>query len=333
MAADDKFHFAIDRGGTFTDVFAELPTEYGGGRRVFKLLSSDKAYADAPTEGIRRILSDVTGIPHPRGVPLDTSRIGSIRMGTTVATNALLERKGERFALVVTKGFADLLQIGNQSRPKIFDLRITVPSVIYERVVTIDERVILLPPSADDSVPADCVKVSTGDYVRVEQAPDLDAVRASLATVYDAGIRNLAVLCLHSYLFPVHEEAIGRVAQSMGFEHVTLSSHAMPMVKAVPRGFTACADAYLTPAIRRYVDGFRSGFDSGLSRVPVLFMQSDGGLTSVDKFSGFKAILSGPAGGVVGFALTTYGAQSGNGAPTCFLLLLTNRARSGRCWL
>ena len=139
------FAFAIDRGGTFTDVYAEWCE--GGKRccRVLKLLSDDPSnYPDAPTEGIRRILEDVTGVPHPRGVPVDTSRIASIRMGTTVATNALLERNGARVALVITAGFRDLLYIGNQSRPKLFDLRIQQPDVLYERVIELDERLLLL---------------------------------------------------------------------------------------------------------------------------------------------------------------------------------------------
>uniref|UniRef100_A0AAX7SRL5 5-oxoprolinase, ATP-hydrolysing n=1 Tax=Astatotilapia calliptera TaxID=8154 RepID=A0AAX7SRL5_ASTCA len=234
-----KFDFAIDRGGTFTDVFARLPD---GCERVLKLLSRDpQNYKDAPTEGIRRILEEETGKAYPRDQPVDTSLIGWIRMGTTVATNALLEREGERTALLVTKGFKDLLHIGTQARPKLFDL------VCFFR----------------------------GDR----------GGRASR---------------------PQHEKAVGSLARRLGFSQVSLSSEVMPMVRAVPRGYTVCADAYLTPKIHQYLKGFTSGFKDGLKDVDVLFMQSDGGLTPMEQFCGSRAILSGPAGGVVGYAITSY---------------------------
>ncbi|GAX85880.1 hypothetical protein CEUSTIGMA_g13296.t1 [Chlamydomonas eustigma] len=315
------FNFSIDRGGTFTDVFAEVPDHEGGSTlKVLKLLSEDpNNYSDAPREGIRRILEEVTGKPYPRSAPLDTSRISSIRMGTTVATNALLERKGERTALVVTSGFPDLLHIANQSRPNIFDLEIRSPDKLYERIVEVDELVMIpLGSEPNQRNGADAAnnarlyapegsirKATTGEVVCVRREPDLNRLRADLQSVLDDGISSIAVVLKHSAIFPDHEAAVGRVAQEMGFQQISLSSVVMPMVKMVPRGFTAAADAYLTPHIMRYIQTFQSGFDSGLSKVQVLFMQSDGGLSRVEGFCGHKAVLSGPAGGYVGYALTT----------------------------
>uniref|UniRef100_A0A6Q2ZDL2 5-oxoprolinase, ATP-hydrolysing n=1 Tax=Esox lucius TaxID=8010 RepID=A0A6Q2ZDL2_ESOLU len=239
--AKGKFDFAIDRGGTFTDVFARLPD---GREKVLKLLSHDpQNYQDAPTEGIRRVLEEETGLAFPREQPVDTSLIGWIRMGTTVATNALLERRGERTALLVTKGFKDLLHIGTQARPKLFDL----------------------------------VSASLRDGDGVAGGTWSD-----------------------------HEKAVGSLARKLGFTQVSLSSEVMPMVRVVPRGYTVCADAYLTPKIRQYLEGFTSGFRDGLKDVSVLFMQSDGGLTPMEQFCGSRAVLSGPAGGVVGYAVTSY---------------------------
>jgi len=314
-ALEHGIRFAVDRGGTFTDVLATLPD---GETRVLKLLSVDPAYPDAPREGIRRLLETITGVPHPRGAPVSTRFIHSIRMGTTVATNALLERKGERCALLITAGFRDLLYIGNQSRPRIFALDIVVPDVLYERVVEVDERVVLArdgdAPPAGTAPDAPVLRGTTGEAVRVLRPLDRAAVRAQLQALYDDGFRNVAIVFAHSYTYPDHELAVGELARAVGFTHVTCSSAVMPMVKMVPRGYTATADAYLTPAIRAYVAGFCQGFDEGLgTAVPVLFMQSDGGLTPMDTFTGFRAILSGPAGGVVGYAQTSYIDRLGRG--------------------
>lgn len=324
------FSFSIDRGGTFTDVFAEVPDGLGGvSYRVLKLLSEDPSnYPDAPREGIRRVLEEVTGVPHARSAPLDTSRIASIRMGTTVATNALLERKGERCALLVTAGFPDLLHIGNQSRPDIFDLEIRTPDNVYETVVEVDELVTLPlgeEPSARNGAQAaensrlyppegTVIRGTTGEAVCVRRPVDLQRLRQDLQGVLDSGIRSLAVVLKHAAIFPDHEQQVGELARELGFTQVSLSSVVMPMVKMVPRGFTAAADAYLTPHIMRYVETFKSGFDAGLSSVQLLFMQSDGGLTGADAFSGHRAVLSGPAGGYVGYALTTqWGGGKGGG--------------------
>uniref|UniRef100_U3DXX1 5-oxoprolinase n=1 Tax=Callithrix jacchus TaxID=9483 RepID=U3DXX1_CALJA len=301
-----RFHFAIDRGGTFTDVFAQCP---GGHVRVLKLLSEDPAnYADAPTEGIRRILEQEAGVLLPRDQPLDSSHIASIRMGTTVATNALLERKGERVALLVTRGFRDLLHIGTQARGDLFDLAVPMPEVLYEEVLEVDERVVLHRGEAGTGTP---VKGRTGDLLEVQQPVDLGALRGKLEGLLSRGIRSLAVVLMHSYTWAQHEQQVGALAWELGFTHVSLSSEAMPMVRIVPRGHTACADAYLTPAIQRYVQGFRRGFQGQLKDVQVLFMRSDGGLAPMDAFSGSRAVLSGPAGGVVGYSATTYHQEGG----------------------
>ncbi|KAL4842435.1 hypothetical protein H8958_009419 [Nasalis larvatus] len=303
---EGRFHFAIDRGGTFTDVFAQCP---GGHVRVLKLLSEDPAnYADAPTEGIRRILEQEAGMLLPRDRPLDSSRIASIRMGTTVATNALLERKGERVALLVTRGFRDLLHIGTQARGDLFDLAVPMPEVLYEEVLEVDERVVLHRGEAGTGTP---VKGRTGDLLEVQQPVDLGTLRGKLEGLLSRGTRSLAVVLMHSYTWAQHEQQVGALARELGFTHVSLSSEAMPMVRIVPRGHTACADAYLTPAIQRYVQGFRRGFQGQLKDVQVLFMRSDGGLAPMDAFSGSRAVLSGPAGGVVGYSATTYQQEGG----------------------
>lgn len=304
---EDKFCFAIDRGGTFTDVYARCP---GGKERVLKLLSEDPSnYQDAPTEGIRRVIEQETGKSIPQNSSIETNNIGWIRMGTTVATNALLERKGERMALAITKGFKDLLYIGNQARPNIFDLEIVCPDVLYEEVVEVQERVVPRQNTSESEVVNNhwsLSKGSTGDEILVTKELDEAKLQQDLKEILKKGIKSLAVVLIHSYMYKVHEEKVGAIAEELGFSHVSLSSHVMPMVKVVPRGFTACSDAYLTPRIRSYVKGFSSGFKNRLKGVNVLFMQSDGGLTQMERFIGSRAILSGPAGGVVGYAMTSY---------------------------
>uniref|UniRef100_A0A8C4R937 5-oxoprolinase, ATP-hydrolysing n=1 Tax=Eptatretus burgeri TaxID=7764 RepID=A0A8C4R937_EPTBU len=301
------FEFAIDRGGTFTDVFARCP---GGKIRVMKLLSEDPAhYVDAPREGIRRIMEEELGQKFPIEEPLDPTGISWIRMGTTVATNALLERCGERCALVITRGFRDLLHIGNQARPSIFDLAIQMPEKLYEVVVEVDERVVLHQDSCQlhNSKKLKMVTGVTGEQLEVWQSVNLADLEGKLQGLLTAGIKSLAVVLIHSYIWAKHEEEIEKLALRLGFSHVSLSSRVAPMVRVVPRGFTACADAYLSPCIQSYLQGFRSGFKNDLKLVQVLFMQSDGGLTPMEKFIGSRAVLSGPAGGVVGLARTAYG--------------------------
>ena len=295
---------------------------------IIKLLSEDPSnYQDAPQEGIRRLLSEFAGEAIPRGTPLDTSKIESIRMGTTVATNALLERKGEKIALVVTKGFKDCLKIGNQSRPKIFDLAIRKPEVLYEEVIEIDERVTLEDYAEDptrhetkideSTHGTDIVKGLSGEAVRILKRLSESAIEDHLKILHDKGFRSIAVCLVHGYTFPDHEAIVGKLARKVGFKHISLSHELMPMIKLVPRATSTCVDAYLTPVIRTYIAGFQAGFEGGLGTESVKkeggakgarceFMQSDGGLVDVDLFSGLKAILSGPAGGVVGYAQTSY---------------------------
>jgi len=327
---DGKFHFSIDRGGTFTDCHARLPD---GTEIVSKLLSVDPSnYEDAPTEGIRRILdAHDPNREYPRGEKVATGMIGSIRMGTTVATNALLEREGERMGLVTTKGFGDLLKIGDQTRADIFDLTCKAPEVLYKEVVEVDERVMLaeffdenknaseiqemenaISTSGGDDWPkagyGKRIKSLTGEIVIPLRIPDADKIREDLQELADKGIKSLAIVFLHAYIYPEHERIVGDVAKSMGcFTEISLSHEVMSMVKLVPRGHTACAAAYLTPKISEYLAGFTKGFDDELlTNVRLDFMKSDGGLTPVSDFGGHQAILSGPAGGVVGYAKTSY---------------------------
>ncbi|KAJ5223580.1 hypothetical protein N7468_008122 [Penicillium chermesinum] len=314
-----RIRIAIDRGGTFTDCLGIID---GREEIVVKLLSQDPAnYADAPIEGIRRILEQATGKQFSRDQPLTTADFSevSIRMGTTVATNALLERKGERHALLITKGFKDALRIGNQSRPQLFALNIQRPDVLYEDVVEVDERVTIEDyqqnPTPDreslqNSLKADAklTRGVSGEVVRILEPLDESSTRASLQGLYERGYRTIAVCLVHSYTFQEHELAIEKMAKDIGFTQISLSSQLLPMIKMTSRGASATADAYLTPVIQRYIEGFRSGFKDGLrsSDTRCEFMQSDGGLANFEKFTGLRAILSGPAGGVVGYAGTSY---------------------------
>ncbi|GME35860.1 5-oxoprolinase (ATP-hydrolysing) [Neofusicoccum parvum] len=313
MAPVPSVSITIDRGGTFCDVWAHTAD---GKEIVFKLLSVDPAsYADAPTEGIRRVLEQVTGQTIPKDQPIDGSLIESVRVGTTVATNALLERKGERFALLTTEGFKDICRIGDQTRPKLFELNIRKPGVLYSKVVEVAERVtvedyVLNPhPAEIDLSDPDLVKTSSGEIIRVLKKLDHAAVRKQLQQLFDEGFRSLAICFLHSYLFPDHENEVAEIARDVGFDFISLSSELSPNIKILHRTTSACADAYLSPTVKRYVDGFVSGFSVLPKRVD--FMQSDGGLSTASKFTGLKAILSGPAGGVVAIARTCYDPEEG----------------------
>lgn len=213
-------------------------------------------------------------------------------MGTTVATNALLEKKGEKTAFVVTKGFRDLLHIGNQSRPKMFDLTINKPEVLYEKVVEINERVTLeawtesrAQRKIDATSDPSFVEGVTGEIIRVLEPLDEKQARESLQLAYDEGYRSVAVALMHSYTFQDHELAVGKIAEEIGFTHISLSSQLSPTVKIVPRGDSATADAYLTPEIKRYIEGFESGFqDLKTSGCRCEFMQSDGGLVEFSRY-------------------------------------------------
>ncbi|KAK7747582.1 hypothetical protein SLS62_009081 [Diatrype stigma] len=283
------------------------------------LLSVDPSnYPDAPVEAIRRVLEKATGKSYPKGQKISLRGVESIKMGTTVATNALLERKGERTAFVVTKGLKDLLHIGNQSRPKLFDMAINKPDVLYSKVIEVAERVTLEAWTERKSpVPVDLqsdpalVKGITGETVRILEAIDLEETRQALQEVYDEGYRSIAVCLMHSYTFRDHEQAVGKLAEEIGFTHISLSAELSPTIKIVPRGNSSTADAYLTPEIKRYIAGFESGFeDLRSSGCRCEFMQSDGGLVEFSGLSGLRAILSGPAGGCVGYARTAYDEQN-----------------------
>ena len=318
MADPDKFRFSIDRGGTFTDIYAETPK----GPKVLKLLSDNPDhYPDAPLEGIRRIIQEVSG-RKTGGIPHDS--IEWIRMGTTVATNALLERKGARTALIITKGFGDLLQIGKQNRPCIFDLKIIKPEPLYEAVVEINERVHPVQELTNTIPPQ--------PNVNILRSPDRETVRHQLQALHQRGIESLAIALMHAHIFPDHELLVAQEAVKLGFQYISLSSEVMPRARLVDRGHTTFLDAYLNPHIQNYLKSFREGFAGGSAKKlepepehvahleqtrplrrsdqePDLFvMQSDGGLVDADSFSGSRAILSGPAGGVVGYAQTTGGA-------------------------
>jgi 5-oxoprolinase (ATP-hydrolysing) len=272
MDNQERWEFWIDRGGTFTDIVARRPD----GRLVARKLLSDRpeAYKDAAVAGIRQLLGLKPGEPIP------ASRIGSVRLGTTVATNALLERKGEPTVLVITRGFADALRIAYQNRPRIFDRRILLPEVLYHRVIEADERV--------------------DAHGAVLTPLDEETLAAELAGAYADGFRAAAVVCMHGYRYPEHEARIARLARAAGFTQVSESHRTSPLMKLVSRGDTTVVDAYLSPILQRYV----TEVAAELSGVRLLFMQSNGGLTDAAGFRGKDSILSGPAGGIVGMART-----------------------------
>ena len=273
--------FWIDRGGTFTDVVGRRPD---GTLVAHKLLSENpEAYTDAAVQGIRDLLDLKPGEAIPAG------HVGAVKMGTTVATNALLERKGERTALFVTKGFRDALKIGYQARPKIFARHIIKPDMLYERVVEVDERV-----RADGTV---------------EREPDLAVVRTELNAIKSDGIKAVAIIFMHAYRYADHERKVAALAREIGFSQVSVSHEVSPLIKLVGRGDTTVVDAYLSPILRRYVAQVDRDLDARRSEARLMFMMSSGGLTAAELFQGKDAILSGPAGGVVGMAET--GKQAG----------------------
>lgn len=314
--SDNSIKIAIDRGGTFTDVFYK----YGTSERAFKLLSVDPSnYSDANIEGIRRVLEEVSGEVIPRGKRLDTSFISSIRLGTTVATNALLERKGAPCALVTTKGFKDLLHIGDQSRPDLFALNIVKSGVLFKSVVEADERV-TMPAFAADPTGYDAQDlVDDKEYVRGETKEvfqilkplDTEALITDLKQLKEDGIDSVAIVFIHGYNYQEHEKQAGKIAKDLGFKHISMSHEIFPVIKAVPRGQSTVVDAYLTPIIKDYIKSLLDGFEKGFEKhTRIEFIQSDGGLCSWEKFTGLKSLLSGPAGGVVGEAKTCYDADS-----------------------
>ncbi len=267
-----RWQFWIDRGGTFTDVVGRAPD---GQLHTLKLLSENpEQYADAAVEGIRRLL----GLPP--GAPITPALVDCVKMGTTVATNALLERKGDRTLLVTTRGFRDALRIAYQARPRLFDRHIVLPELLYERVIEAQERV--------------------GAQGEVMLPLDEDHLRERLWAAFDAGIRAVAIVFMHGWRYTAHEAAAARLAHELGFTQVSVSHEVSPLMKLVSRGDTTVVDAYLSPILRRYVDQVAAQMPG----VRLFFMQSSGGLTEAQRFQGKDAILSGPAGGIVGMVRT-----------------------------
>jgi 5-oxoprolinase (ATP-hydrolysing) len=266
----------IDRGGTFTDLIARKPD---GTLVSHKLLSENpEQYEDAALQGIR----DLIGVGKSDTIP--EGMVDVVKMGTTVATNALLERKGDRTVFVTTKGFRDSLRIGYQNRPDLFARHIVLPEMLYESVIEVDERVL-----------------ADGEVI---QAPYEEQVKADLQVAYDQGIRSVAIVFMHGYRFTRHEQIVGTIAKETGFTQVSISHQVSPLMKLVSRGDTTVVDAYLSPILRRYVDRVASDLTPGGKGTRLQFMQSNGGLTDAHMFQGKDSILSGPAGGVVGMVQT-----------------------------
>lgn len=281
------WQFWIDRGGTFTDVVAQRPD---GEIVVHKLLSENpERYNDAAIFGIREIL----GIPSDAPIPIE--QIAAVKMGTTVATNALLERKGDRTIMLITKGFRDALRIGYQNRPNIFARHIVLPEMLYERVIEVEER---YTAQGEELIP---VQIN-------------EALIKSLQSAYDDGIRSCAIAFLHGYRYPSHEQKIAVLARDIGFTQVSVSHEVTPLMKLVSRGDTTVVDAYLSPILRRYVEQVATQLGKHYNTTEdtkqpqslrLMFMQSNGGLIEADRFQGKDSILSGPAGGIVGAVKTS----------------------------
>ena len=268
-----QWQFYIDRGGTFTDIVAKTPQ---GQIIVHKLLSENpEQYQDAPIQGIKNIMGIAADEPIP------TAQIEVVKMGTTVATNALLERKGDRLVLLITKGFKDALRIGYQNRPDIFAREIILPSMLYESVEEIDARY-----------------DAQGNELK---SVDPQQVRQDLEAVYKTGIDCCAIVLMHGYRYTHHELQVAKIAEEIGFTQISISHQVSPLMKLVSRGDTTVVDAYLTPILRRYIDRITDQ----LPDTQLMFMKSDGGLVSAEDFQGKDSILSGPAGGIVGAVQTS----------------------------
>jgi len=271
-----RWQFWIDRGGTFTDIVARRPD---GSIATHKLLSENPGrYRDAALAGIRKILNLNEGQPIPAGA------IDAVKMGTTVATNALLERKGERTVLFITRGFRDALRIAYQNRPRLFDRQIVLPEMLYSEVFEVEERI--------------------GARGEVLLPLDFPRTRKDLEKACAEGFRSIAIVFMHGYRFPLHERQVAELARQAGFTQISASHRVSPLMKLVGRGDTTVVDAYLSPILRRYVEQVAAELEG----VRLLFMQSNGGLTDARRFQGKDAILSGPAGGIVGAVRTSLAA-------------------------
>ncbi len=272
IGAQGQWQFWVDRGGTFTDIIAKDPN---GALHSQKLLSENpEAYEDAALYGIR----DFLGLK--KSDPIPQEKIKTVKMGTTVATNALLEKKGDATILVITQGLKDIIEIGTQARPDIFALNIKKPDLLYGDVKEIKERIL-----------------ASGD---IETPLDLEAAQATLTKAYEDGFRSIAIVLMHAYKYPAHEKALVALAKKTGFSQISASHDVSPLAKIVPRGETTIVDAYLSPVLRRYIDRISTIINDDDMPGKLLFMQSSGGLVDARKFRGRDAILSGPAGGIVG---------------------------------
>lgn len=267
-----RWQFWIDRGGTFTDIVGKRPD---GTLVTAKLLSDNpEQYRDAAVAGIRQLLGLAPG------EPITPEQVECVKMGTTVATNALLERKGDRTVLVTTRGFRDALRIAYQNRPRLFDRHIVLPELLYERVIEADERI--------------------GAHGEVVRPLALEPLREALAAAHAEGIRACAIVFMHGYRYTRHERQVAALARELGYTQISASHEVSPLMKFVSRGDTTVVDAYLSPILRRYVEQVAAEMPG----VPLYFMQSSGGLTAAEQFQGKDAILSGPAGGIVGMVRT-----------------------------
>lgn len=250
-SSDFLFDFAIDRGGTFTDIYCEIFSQSSKAKidsTIMKILSEDPSYPDAPREAIRRIITQYTKETHPQNKKLPAKSIRSIRMGTTVATNALLERKGNKTGLLITKGFRDLMVIGTQNRQKIFDLEMKKPEKLFSTVLEIEERVRFLKSDEDLSkIQNKIMKGISGDSFEVIQEINQKEVEEQLINLKNSGVDSLAIVLMFSYALPDHELKIEALAKKVGFSFVSVSHKVVPMIKIVPRGFTTILDAYLNP--------------------------------------------------------------------------------------
>lgn len=295
-----KFEFSVDRGGTFTDIFCVIYDEQGKMTGVdrSKLLSEDSHYEDAISEGIRRVISRNIGEEIKGQIP--SKYLVSVRIGTTIGTNALLEKKGARTAVLMTRGFRDLLKIGNQTRPKIFELNISKFGELYEEVREIEERV-----EAFSSHEKSSDEEKNKKKFRVREELNKEHTCQILKEIKDAGIESIAVCLMHSYEYPDHELEVEKLAKEVGFKYVFLSHKSSNKIGYLARSSTCLLDAYLYPVIQKYFERIMKNFENSGQDVPMYIMQSDGALAGVSEFTGSKAILSGPAGGVSGFSKTT----------------------------
>lgn len=293
---DYKFEFAIDRGGTFTDVFCLV---YPPGAPesplidTLKLLSEDpQNYSDAISEGIRQVINNHIEQKIERGTKIPTRYIKGLRIGTTLGTNALLEKKGAKTALIVTRGFKDLMRIGNQSRPDIFALDINRGDILYSKVLEVDERVYVKSTQEE----------ATGEH-EVAQKMDVDAIRRDVKQLREEGFESLAISFMHAYCFDEHEKAVEAIAAEEGFDFISTSHKINNNFGYLARTSTTLLDAYLTPVLKKYLNRLLGNFED--ENFPIFFMQSDGAIVPAEEFSGYKSILSGPAGGITGYAKTT----------------------------